>query len=114
MFHFLGHVTQYLFGNLWILAAPRSQEFIYLREVINFSSGSENHALLLKPGQKLVTFARGCDLRKRRYDVAAAFKIPNERWNGVYQSAPGRTKNFEFPTCACASDHQASNSFSTF
>jgi hypothetical protein len=65
--------------------------------VASFSSGTENltllHKLVKKPGQKLVIFARKWELRKRQYDVDALFKLRSERWNGMYQSAPGRTRN---------------------
>jgi hypothetical protein len=56
-----------------------------------------------KPGWKLVIFARERELSKDHYDVAASFKLPNEKWNDMYQSALGSAPIAEFPTCEVAS-----------
>jgi hypothetical protein len=70
---------------------------VLTRSVVNFSSGTEiptrPRKLMEKPGQKLVIFACEWELRKGHYDVLALFKFRSERWNGMYHSAAGRTRN---------------------
>jgi hypothetical protein len=43
-------------------------------------------------------------------DIVARFKIPNESWNGMYQSAPGRTRILNFQH----GDMQATSKLPTF
>jgi hypothetical protein len=43
-------------------------------------------------------------VQKDKYEEVASFKPPSERWNVMYQFAPGkRTRNFESPTWESAS-----------
>jgi hypothetical protein len=114
-FHCLGRAIRCLRGNFWILTAPRSLEFWSLRAVIKFSSGTEDQTRLQesvkKLGQKLVMFSCEWELCKRHYDVAS-FRLPCERWNGIYESAPGRTRDFESPTWEYASHLHTSHTSS--
>jgi hypothetical protein len=69
---------------------------VWRRSVVNFDSCAKNCTRLQmsvkKPAQWPFIFAYEWQLRKGHYDVAASFKLPIERWNGMYQSAPKRTR----------------------
>jgi hypothetical protein len=75
----------------FLVSGSANKSEVRTRAVINFNSGTENQTRLQKsvknPGQKLVTF--DSELRNGHYDIVASFKLPSERWNGMYQSAPG-------------------------
>jgi hypothetical protein len=112
LFHCLWRVIRRKFVD----CGSAKKSGVLTREVIYFSTGTETwkrlQKLVRKPGQKLVIFAWKWELRMDHYDAASSFKFRNERWNDMYQSAQGKTRNSEFPTCTCA--HLWASHFSNF
>lgn len=104
VFHCLWLMIRCLCGNIWILAVLERLEFWHEHSLIYFGYGKPDTPTKVgeNSGQKLVIFAYEWDLREGHYDVVVLFTLPNEIWNGMYQS---RRQSFLITAAVTTSDH---------